>query len=145
MRYLSPYPPRLDRISYGSIPNRLSMAQGIHSVAFAITAIFWLWILYWPATGQAQELKDTCTISLKAPAASLLQDRGDILMATAKYGKGTVFAVVDPWIYNEYTDGRNLPPEYDNFGGAMELVNWLVKQVPRETSSPAGAVSRGSL
>jgi len=87
-------------------------------------------------------MKDTCTISLKAPAASLLQDRGDILMATAKYGKGTIFAVVDPWIYNEYTDGRNLPPEYDNFGGAMELVNWLVKQVPRETSSPAGAVSK---
>jgi unsaturated rhamnogalacturonyl hydrolase len=90
-------------------------------------------------------MKDTCTISLKTPAVSLLQDKGDILMATAKYGKGTVFAVVDPWIYNEYTDGRNLPTEYDNFGGAMELVNWLVKQVPRETSSPAGAVSRGSL
>jgi unsaturated rhamnogalacturonyl hydrolase len=63
-------------------------------------------------------------------------------MATAKYGKGTVFAVVDPWIYNEYTDGRNLPPEYDNFGGATELVNWLVKQVPRETVSLAGAASR---
>ena len=50
-------------------------------------------------------------------------------MASAKYGKGTVFAVADPWVYNEYTNGQNLPPEYDNLGGAVELVNWLVKQV----------------
>jgi unsaturated rhamnogalacturonyl hydrolase len=75
-------------------------------------------------------MKDTCTISLKNPATSLLQDRGDILMATAKYGAGTVFAVADPWIYNEYVNGQNLPPEYDNLAGAVELVNWLVKQVP---------------
>jgi unsaturated rhamnogalacturonyl hydrolase len=76
-------------------------------------------------------MKDTCTISLKSPAASLLEDRGDILMATAKYGKGAVFAVADPWIYNEYTNGQNLPPEYDNLAGAVELVHWLKEQVPR--------------
>ncbi len=87
-------------------------------------------------------MKDTCTISLKAPAVSVLQDRGDILMATAKYGKGTVFAVADPWIYNEYTAGHNLPPEYDNLAGAAELVNWLVKQVPRGTRSPAAAAAQ---
>jgi unsaturated rhamnogalacturonyl hydrolase len=75
-------------------------------------------------------MKDTCTISIKGPAASLLQDRGDILMVSAKYGKGTVFAVADPWVYNEYTNGQNLPPEYDNLAGAVELVGWLVKQVP---------------
>ncbi len=80
-------------------------------------------------------MKDTCTISLKGRAVSLLEDRGDILMATVKYGRGTVFAVVDPWVYNEYTDGRNLPPEYDNFAGGEELVRWLLKQVPRETIS----------
>jgi unsaturated rhamnogalacturonyl hydrolase len=78
-------------------------------------------------------MKDTCTISVKAPAVSVLQDRGDILMATAKYGKGTVFAVADPWIYNEYTDGRNLPPEYDNLAGGEELVHWLVNQIPPRT------------
>jgi unsaturated rhamnogalacturonyl hydrolase len=82
-------------------------------------------------------MKDTCTISLKAPAVSVLQDRGDILMATAKYGKGTVFAVADPWIYNEYVNGHNLPPEYDNLAGAAELVHWLVNQVPRGNHSPA--------
>ena len=78
-------------------------------------------------------MKDTCTISVKGPAVPVLQDRGDVLMATAKYGKGTVFAVADPWIYNEYTNGQNLPPEYDNLAGAVELVRWLVKQVPSFT------------
>jgi unsaturated rhamnogalacturonyl hydrolase len=75
-------------------------------------------------------MKDTCTISVKGQATPLLKDKGDILMATAKYGRGTVFAVADPWIYNEYTNGQNLPPEYDNLAGAVELVSWLVKQVP---------------
>jgi unsaturated rhamnogalacturonyl hydrolase len=78
-------------------------------------------------------MKDTCTLSLKAPATSVLEDRADVLMATAKYGKGTVFAVADPWVYNEYTNGQNLPPEYDNLAGAVELVNWLVKQIPSLT------------
>jgi unsaturated rhamnogalacturonyl hydrolase len=76
-------------------------------------------------------MKEICTISTKAPAASLLQDRGDTLMAVAKYGKGTVFAVVDPWLYNEYTDGRKLPPEYDNYAAGKELVRWVLAQVPR--------------
>jgi unsaturated rhamnogalacturonyl hydrolase len=87
-------------------------------------------------------MKDTCTISLKAPAVSVLEDKGDVLMATAKYGKGTVFAVADPWIYNEYTNGRNLPPAYDNLAGATELVHWLVQQIPRGAHGPAGAVAQ---
>jgi len=76
-------------------------------------------------------MKDICTISVTAPAAPALIDRGDVLMATAKYGKGTVFAVVDPWLYNEYTDGRKLPVEYDNYAGGQELVRWILSQVPR--------------
>ena len=38
--------------------------------------------------------------------------------------------MADPWVYNEYTDGRNLPPDYDNLAGAAELIHWLVEQVP---------------
>jgi unsaturated rhamnogalacturonyl hydrolase len=87
-------------------------------------------------------MKDTCTISVKAPAVSVLQDRGDILMATAKYGKGTVFAVADPWVYNEYTNGRNLPPEYDNLAGADELVHWLVEQIPPRRRPAAETAAR---
>jgi unsaturated rhamnogalacturonyl hydrolase len=48
----------------------------------------------------------------------------------AKYGKGTVFAVGDPWFYNEYTDGRKLPYGYQNFEAANDFVKWLIEQVP---------------
>jgi unsaturated rhamnogalacturonyl hydrolase len=52
-------------------------------------------------------------------------------MATARYGKGTVFAVGDPWLYNEYLDGRKIPAEYQNFSAANELVKWLLAQAPK--------------
>jgi len=51
-------------------------------------------------------------------------------VAIAKYGSGTVFAVGDPWFYNEYTDGRKLPPGYDNFKAANDFVKWLIAQIP---------------
>jgi unsaturated rhamnogalacturonyl hydrolase len=76
-------------------------------------------------------VKDVCTISVKAPAVSILKEGDDVFMATAKYGKGTVYAFVDPWLYNEYTDGRKLPAEYENYAGGVELVRWLLQQVPR--------------
>ena len=76
-------------------------------------------------------MKDVCTISLSAPAITLLNDHGDVFMATAKYGKGTVFATVDPWLYNEYTDGRKLPiADFDNYAAGRELVRWILEQVP---------------
>jgi unsaturated rhamnogalacturonyl hydrolase len=74
-------------------------------------------------------MKDTCSLHLSENAVPLLKDKaGDLLMAWTKYGKGMVFAVTDPWIYNEYTDGRKLPPEYDDFGGGVDLVRWLLQQ-----------------
>ena len=47
-------------------------------------------------------------------------------MAVAPNGKGMVCAIGDPWIYNEYIDGRRLPPRYDNYQGATDLVRWLL-------------------
>ena len=73
-------------------------------------------------------LKELSVLEVKPPAKALLSKQGDIIFATAKYGKGTVFAVGDPWIYNEYTDGRKIPAEYENFLAANELVQWLLKQ-----------------
>jgi unsaturated rhamnogalacturonyl hydrolase len=74
-------------------------------------------------------LKEICTIRASGPAKAVVTDQGDVLMAVAKYGKGTVFAVVDPWVYNEYTDRRNkLPLEYDTFGAAIDLAGWAVRQ-----------------
>jgi unsaturated rhamnogalacturonyl hydrolase len=73
-------------------------------------------------------MKDTCTISVSAPARALVSDRDVIVIATAKYGKGTVLAVVDPWLYNEYTDGRKDHPAGDNFAAGKELVRWVIAQ-----------------
>ncbi len=74
-------------------------------------------------------LKEICTIRLSGPARAVVTDKGDVLMAVAQYGKGTVFAVVDPWLYNEYTDHRNqLPADYDTFGAAIDLAGWAVRQ-----------------
>ena len=76
-------------------------------------------------------VKDVCTISVSGPAHAVLTEGADIFMATAKYGKGTVYAMVDPWLYNEYTDGRKLPAAYDNYAAGNELVRWVLEQVPR--------------
>ncbi|MFL9482544.1 glycoside hydrolase family 105 protein [Chitinophagaceae bacterium LWZ2-11] len=72
--------------------------------------------------------KEICSITVNAPAVSKLK-KGDInIFAVAKVGKGTVFVTGDPWLYNEYTDGRKLPAEYQNLKAANDLVAWLVKQ-----------------
>jgi unsaturated rhamnogalacturonyl hydrolase len=84
-------------------------------------------------------MKDTCTISVRKPAFSLLEQQGTIMMAGATYGRGTVLAVVDPWVYNEYVDGHNhnLPSEYDNFTGGKDMVRWLIEQLPAPLPVPA--------
>jgi unsaturated rhamnogalacturonyl hydrolase len=83
-------------------------------------------------------MKDVCTITTSAPAVSALSEQGETLMATANYGRGAVFATVDPWIYNEYTDGRKLPALYDNYAGGDELVRWILGQIPRATADGVG-------
>ncbi|QEM08862.1 glycoside hydrolase family 88 protein [Mucilaginibacter rubeus] len=82
-------------------------------------------------TARKVYIKELSTLQLSNPAVPQLTNGKDIIVATAKYGKGTVFAVGDPWFYNEYVDGRKLPPEYDNFKAANDLVSWLVKQIPQ--------------
>lgn len=71
-------------------------------------------------------LKEISTIEVQSPATALITRDGDVIFATARYGKGTVFAVGDPWLYNEYLDGRKIPAEYENFTAAGELVQWLL-------------------
>jgi unsaturated rhamnogalacturonyl hydrolase len=75
-------------------------------------------------------VKDVCTITPTKPARALLQEGEDIFMATAKYGQGTVIAMTDPWLYNEYTDGRKLPAMYDNYAAGKEFVRWILEQAP---------------
>lgn len=77
-------------------------------------------------------IKEISTLNIAKPAHAVLKHNNDVVMAMSRYGKGTVFAVGDPWLYNEYTDGRKLPKEYQNFEAGNDLIKWLLKQVPKE-------------
>jgi unsaturated rhamnogalacturonyl hydrolase len=81
-------------------------------------------------TARELYLKEISTISLAPPAKPSIEDKDDVIIAVARLGKGTVFAVGDPWLYNEYVDGRKLPMEFDNYKAAKDLTKWLIQQVP---------------
>lgn len=76
-------------------------------------------------------IKEISTLRVTPPAQAYFSQGGDVIMATAKLGKGTVFAVGDPWFYNEYFDGRKLPLEYENYNAACDLVKWLIARSNR--------------
>jgi pectinesterase len=71
-------------------------------------------------------LKEISTLNLGPQASPVLTDKGDFIMAWARKGKGGVFAVGDPWMYNEYMDHRRLPGDYDNPLAAENLFRWLL-------------------
>ena len=72
-------------------------------------------------------LKEVSALQVKAPAVTVATNGTVPVIAKANYGKGKVIIVGDPWLYNEYLDGRKLPKQYQNFQAAQELVNWLLK------------------
>jgi hypothetical protein len=74
-------------------------------------------------------LKDLTALKLSKSAKAVLKKDQEIVMATAKYGKGTVFAVGNPWLYNEFMNGK-LPDDFNNDKAAEELTQWLLEQVP---------------
>lgn len=78
--------------------------------------------------GATVYLKEISTLAIKSPAQAVVNHNGDVVMATAKLGKGMVFAVGDPWLYNEYTDGRKLPNKFENLQAGQQLIQWLLKQ-----------------
>jgi unsaturated rhamnogalacturonyl hydrolase len=71
-------------------------------------------------------VKELVTLTVKEPAKAVLEEGGDVIMATAKVGKGTVFVLGDPWIYNEYLNGKRLPIDFENFKAAKRLSEWLL-------------------
>jgi unsaturated rhamnogalacturonyl hydrolase len=74
-------------------------------------------------------IKEYSSLTLSGNAKSILKDKdGDDVMSVTKFGKGTVYVIGDPWLYNEYVDGRKLPASYQNFAAAVDLVQWLTKQ-----------------
>ena len=79
------------------------------------------------ATTKEIYVKEYAPLQVKSPAEVLVSQAGMAVMATAKLGKGKVFVIGDPWLYNEYTDGRRIPINYENFGAGKELAKWLLK------------------
>lgn len=75
-------------------------------------------------------LKEVSTLKLKSPAVPILTSNNSVIMATAKVGKGFVFAVGDPWIYNEYIGHSRLPEDFQNYEAATNLFEWLLKMAP---------------
>ncbi|MGK9118663.1 glycoside hydrolase family 88 protein [Olivibacter jilunii] len=72
-------------------------------------------------------IKEISSLRVFAPATPIVGTKGLNIMAISKYGKGKVFVLGDPWIYNEYLDGRKLPAEYQNFQATHDWVKWLLK------------------
>ena len=79
-------------------------------------------------------IKELSTLQLTGPAKPVFTDAGNNIMAVAQVGKGTVFAVGDPWFYNEYTDGRKLPADFENYNAAHDLARWLLGRAERQAT-----------
>ncbi len=77
-------------------------------------------------------LKEISTLKLSGKAQSILDWNGDKIMAVAKHGKGTVFALGDPWLYNEYVDGRKMNGLFQNHQAARDLSAWLLAQARKK-------------
>jgi unsaturated rhamnogalacturonyl hydrolase len=73
-------------------------------------------------------IKELAVLSVAAPAQSLVTNNGKVIMATARLGKGKVFVLGDPWLYNEYVDGRKIPASFENFWAGKDLARWLLSK-----------------
>ncbi|TFF33243.1 hypothetical protein [Mucilaginibacter psychrotolerans] len=83
------------------------------------------------STAKKVFLKDVCSIGLSGKATPVLTNKaGAVIIAKTQYGKGFVLAVGDPWLYNEYVNGR-LPAGFGNDKAAADIVAYLIKQVKR--------------
>jgi unsaturated rhamnogalacturonyl hydrolase len=73
-------------------------------------------------------IKEISSINCHKSAKPVLVENGIIFMAEANYGKGYVFAVGDPWLYNEYIDHALLPSDFENKKAAENLVKLLMSK-----------------
>lgn len=71
-------------------------------------------------------MKDASSLSLSSPAKAVLTKDGNIFMAISPIGKGYVFAITDPWIYNEYIGHKYLPESFENYQAAENLAAYLL-------------------
>ncbi len=73
-------------------------------------------------------IKEVSDINLSGRAKAVLMEDDNVLMAENSYGRGYIFAIGDPWIYNEYIDHDRLPETFDNRKAAENLVDLLLRK-----------------
>jgi hypothetical protein len=71
-------------------------------------------------------IKEVSDIILQGTAKAILTENNKVLIAENKFGKGYVFAIGDPWIYNEYIDHDRLPVTFENRKAAENLTDLLL-------------------
>lgn len=71
-------------------------------------------------------MKEISTLKINGTAQTILMLENQPIVAVVKHGKGTVFALGDPWLYNEYVDGRKMNGLFQNHQAARELSAWLL-------------------
>jgi hypothetical protein len=77
-------------------------------------------------------IKDVSDINLSGTAKAILIEKGKVLMAENNFGKGYVFAIGDPWIYNEYIDHDRLPDSFENRKAAENLTDLLLSHAKQK-------------
>jgi hypothetical protein len=77
-------------------------------------------------------IKEVSDINLSGSAKAILTEKGKVLMAENKIGKGYVFAIGDPWIYNEYIDHDRLPESFENRKAAENLTDLLLSYTKKK-------------
>jgi len=73
-------------------------------------------------------IKEISSINCHKMAKPVLIENDKTYMAESNYGKGYVFAVGDPWLYNEYIDHALLPTDFENKKAAENLVKLLLSK-----------------
>jgi unsaturated rhamnogalacturonyl hydrolase len=86
-------------------------------------------------------IKNMSTQTVSPPAQAVLTLSGKVLMATSTKGLGKIFALGDPWLYNEYIDSA------DNVKAGTNVMRWIL--TPNPTSLQAARtksiLSRGGV
>lgn len=77
-------------------------------------------------------IKEVADINLTGTARAVLTENGKVLMAENSFGKGYVFAIGDPWVYNEYIDHAILPESFQNKKAAENLAGLLVGNMKKK-------------
>lgn len=73
-------------------------------------------------------VKEVSAMKLSGAAKPIAVVNEKVVAAIAKFGKGKVIAIGDPWLYNEYVDGRKLPKSFQNFEAMQQIVQWTLSK-----------------